>query len=471
MDELISAAMVGSQRRSASLQDPLFQKVPGTLEVQLLGAAALAGIASLAGQKPLTAETLVADPEPDLRRQAPSRHLQWILDDHRDLLPEWLRLAQQSQRRPDPAYLPRLLEVGRSERSLWPLLAEVCGPRGRWLAGQNPDWAYLQGQGELDPSLWETGQSTLRLEWFRQFRQAQPEAARDLLKQSFSKESADDRSKFLQTFLHGLSLADEPFLEEALDDRSKGVRAQAAALLARLPQSGLAQRAWARVSTWIVEKQVSQWMGLRKALALEVNLPGECTPAMQRDGIEPKSPHRELGERAWWLQQCLAQAPLEGWRAAPAELLQAATQGDWAKVLIQGWSQACIAQQNLPWAEAMIDKGVENDGLFAMLPLARQEELLIQQMRPDWLLLHDSKDGLYSPKLSAVLLPWLQKHPTQDYDWSWSKLLAEVARRLPPTPETQVEEGWSPKSLGHASVEKLISTVKFRQSMYEEMRS
>jgi len=40
----------------------------------------------------------------------------------------------------------------------------------------------------------------------------------------------------------GLSLADEPLLEAALDERDAGVRGWAAHLLARLPGSALGQR-------------------------------------------------------------------------------------------------------------------------------------------------------------------------------------------------------------------------------------
>ena len=47
---------------------------------------------------------------------------------------------------------------------------------------------------------------------------------------------------FLSVLADGLSLADEPLLEAALDDRAAEVRSWAAYLLARLPGSALGQR-------------------------------------------------------------------------------------------------------------------------------------------------------------------------------------------------------------------------------------
>lgn len=455
MDSLIAAAMAGSQRRSAALTDPLFEGLTGPPEAQLLGAAALAGIAGLAGQRPHSGPPLTPDSVDDTRSLAPGRSLRRILEgDFRQLLPEWLQLAEKAQLRPDPSQLPHLLEIGRNDRSLRPLLAVVGGPRAVWLASHNPDWAYLLGQGPGEESIWETGQSAVRLEWFANFRQRDPEAARKLLITGWSQQSADERQKCLQALTAGLSMNDEDFLESALDDRSKGVRAQAAALLARLPQSRLAQRARARVSGWVMEHPGH----------LQIELPGECNRPMQRDGIEPKSPRSDLGDKAWWLLQALSQCPLDLWRNTPAQLLRAAAMGDWTQPLCQGWLQATLAQADLTWANALLDAGLEHEQLFALLPHPHQEERLLAKLHEGWLKIHRP----YSPRLAAALLPWLRQRPSQDYDWNWSNLLGEVALRLPP--DTPVEEGWSEECRGRPVLEKMISTVKFRQSMHEELR-
>lgn len=458
MDELIPVAMAGSARRATPLSDPLFLGLDGSPEVRLLGAAALAGIAALAGQRPRLASALPPDCESDPRRVAGARHLQLILDgDHRDLLPEWLELAQQYQKRAEPSQLPRLLEVAAHNRSLRAGVAAVGGPRALWLARQNPEWAYLLGQAE-DESTWETGQSTVRLEWLARLRGRDPERARQLLMASWAQESADERQKALQSFGAGLSMADEEFLESALDDRSKGVRAQAADLLARLPQSRLAQRARARMATCVQWTKTSSWFGLRQTQALEVTPPAECTREMQRDGIEVK-PSGGVGEKAWWLEQSVARTPLDFW---PPGALKAAERHEWGEALGRGWLRAARAQKDAGWAAALIEAGSRDDELFAILPHARQEELLLKHWEPGWLVLHRP----YSRSLAGALMAALPSRRPKGYDWHWTHLLKEVALRLPF--DTPVGEFWTDPD---SAMEKLIATVNFRQSMNQEMRS
>jgi len=279
-----------------------------------------------------------------------------------------------------------------------------------------------------------------------------------LLRGSWAQESADERCKALQSFVAGLSMADEEFLESALDDRSKNVRAQAAELLSRLPESRLARRAQERMATWVQWKKSSAWLGLRPSQALEVTPPAECTREMQRDGIDPKPP-RGVGEKAWWLQESVARTPLSFW---PPGALKAAADSEWSEALARGWQKAARAQQNSAWAAELLEGGWRDVELFALLPHSRQEEFLLKHWEDSWLLAHRP----YSPLLATALIPVLQARQPKSYDWSWSNLLSQVALRLPP--DTPVEEGWA--SLDSA-VEKLIFTVNFRKSMNQEMRS
>lgn len=470
MDELIPATMAGTQRRPPILSDPLVSALEGSAEDRLLGAAALVGLATLAGQRTRPGKALPADPLPDPRKVAPPRHLLRILEgEQRALLPEWLGLARARNFRADPRDLPRLLEIGRSDRSLRTALAEVAGPRGAWLASSNPNWGYLLGQSQAD-DVWQTGQSAARMDWFALLRQNEPQRARELLQESWSKESADERQRCLQAFRAGLSMQDEEFLEAALEDRSKGVRAQAAQMLARLPASRLCLRAKARVQSWIHVKQTSSWMGMRKSNTLEINLPGECSAEMQRDGIEAKPGRRELGEKAWWLEQCLAQAPLDLWQLSPQELLE--IKSDFGEALRQGWTQAAVSQRNLPWAAALLEKGATDEELFALLPHAQQEAWLLKKMSVQssagfplsWLRLHQP----YSPGLAVPLLKFLRKLTEGTHDWNWAQMLPELALHFPPN--TSLPEDWPADGRWRSAVESFLSTLQFRQSMNQEMQ-
>lgn len=107
---------------------------------------------------------------------------------------------------------------------------------------------------------------------------------------------------FLDALRTGLSAADEPFLEEALTDRSRNVRATAAELLSALPDSALAGRMAARARSCVS-------LGPE---GITVEAPYACDPAMERDGVAAKPPNGR-GERSWWLGQLVDAAPLSMW--------------------------------------------------------------------------------------------------------------------------------------------------------------
>src|SRR5437762_1943286 len=87
--------------------------------------------------------------------------------------------------------------------------------------------AVCRGRAALG---WETSPRAARELLLQQLRSTDPARAREQLAQTWETEGADERAAFLATFRTGLSLDDEPFLESALDDRSKVVRRTAADL-------------------------------------------------------------------------------------------------------------------------------------------------------------------------------------------------------------------------------------------------
>ncbi len=84
----------------------------------------------------------------------------------------------------------------------------------------------------------------------------------------------------------GLSMADEPFLERALDDRDAQVRRRAAELLAGLPDSRLAARLTAAAGSILTLKDG----------ALNPVFPAAVNDALWRDGVtRPLGPADDLG--------------------------------------------------------------------------------------------------------------------------------------------------------------------------------
>jgi hypothetical protein len=189
----------------------------------------------------------------------------------------------------------------------------------------------------------------------------------------------------------GLSLDDEDLLEMALDDRARGVRRSAADLLACLPQSALARRMAERLRSIVVVEQ--GWFRARK---FRLRLPEACDDAMQRDGVEPK-PRGSRGEKAWWLLQMVAAAPLTFWTEAlemtPAAVVKLAGALEWRGVLMEGWSQAAARQAGAAgvpeWAEALLrallarPEAVSLGALLLALPRERREAFVLDHLDGD----------------------------------------------------------------------------------------
>ena len=105
-----------------------------------------------------------------------------------------------------------------------------------------------------------------------------PAAARDLLEAQWTTVSAKVRADAVRALGPGLSAADEPLLERALDDRAKSVREAAAAMLDRLPASARAAR---------MADRLRRLVRVRGTLVrhLEVDVPDAPDEAAVRDGL------------------------------------------------------------------------------------------------------------------------------------------------------------------------------------------
>lgn len=70
-----------------------------------------------------------------------------------DLLSEWFTLAIMAGQRLPGEMLPYWLSYAHGDRKLRPFVAALLGKRGRWLAAQNPYWAYIL-EAQAEPAGW-----------------------------------------------------------------------------------------------------------------------------------------------------------------------------------------------------------------------------------------------------------------------------------------------------------------------------
>ena len=523
---LVAAATLGTERRAwtappaeGPLGAALARLDPADQEGALLGAAALLASYRRAGRTPAALpQDAPAAPAPAPEDDRPEcsplaiQHLQSILNgSYRAVLPEWLAALAAAGRRLPSGELPDLLEIGRATSSLRPLIRAVIGARGGWLASQNPDWDYArtedpelrsalsaQSSAAAAPALqaqWETGSRITRMALLEALRAAQPDLARDLVQQSWSGERAEDRAAFLERFAQRLSMADEPFLETALDDRSKEVRRVVGELLARLPESRLVARMSARLQPLLrwSPGEPARLLGIKPArpAALEVELPEACDKAMARDGVNPKpNPHHSLGERAVWLMQMLSAVPPSAWSAAwgarPAEIVAAAQQNEWRAALLDGWTAATMACGDPEWAEALLQLEPERVSLGQALPPERLEALLVPMLRGNCVPLHHhpalsllrQAEHPWSLKLGHAVLDALYRHMrqwTKKDDYLLHSALQEFfALRLPAELVQRIAEGWPDqkhvRERWQPAMDRLLITMQFRQDMLAALR-
>ncbi len=417
--ELVSAALLGTERRTPDVpvragQDPA---------AALLDAAAVSTVRRRAGLRPAPAAERPAPAPPDPRPELPDaarRRLALLLADRgghagsrrgaapdlTELLPQWLAAAGERGYRAPAALLPALLDAARARTDLRPAALALAGPRALWLARLNDDWKFaLRGIGgaaaiparrdqEASRRLWEEGLFAERVALLSATRRLDPAAGLALLTSTWATERAEDRLMFLDSLRDGLSSADEPFLEKALSDRSRNVRATAAELLSALPDSALAAR-MAERATACLRLAVPGEEGEEGPMAgpgggpeegtdgstarsggdtprsgrdsaesdgrgavLVVEAPQACDAGMERDGVVAKAPAGR-GERSWWLGQLLESAPLGVWSGrlggrGPAEIVALPVTDGRRTEVHDAWCRAAVRQRDAAWARALL---------------------------------------------------------------------------------------------------------------------
>lgn len=506
-DDLTAVALVGTDRRPAL--PPLPGALAGLIGAGEAGPAALLDVAAAttayqrAGLRPgaVAIEPAPAFDEPDLPLCPPAAvpHLaQMLSGTYGSALPEWLARLADLGRRVDPGQLVALLDLGMVRAGLRPLILPVLGRRGRWLAGLNPAWAYARGAEAPDEAAdsaalqaarlerWEIAGRAERLGLLQHLRATDPTAARALIEATWTSERAEERSVFIEALSGGLTLADEPFLEAALDDRSKNVRATAADLLAQLPGSRLARRMAERARTLLTYRPA----GLLQPARIEVHLPEACDKAAQRDGVEPKPARKDLGERAWWLSEIIGRTPPSVWEAAwgvPAALIiRASLPKEWGTPVRQSWAAAAGRYLDRGWAEALIplagESGLNLAGLASLLPPARQEQIVIALLRADKQPL--SGDHPAMAALRAIAHPWghelaqlvidrlrrrLSFFGGYVNDWHLRAAFEEFARHIPPDLAEELDGIWPEDTRKQpywgATIEQSIGLLRFRRDM------
>ncbi|WP_052720387.1 DUF5691 domain-containing protein [Actinoplanes rectilineatus] len=544
---LLAAALVGTGRRpwtgdpvrsgSSTIRLRTADESPVDGAGGLLAAAAVALVSRRAGILPGRGRVPVPAAPPEdtpLLPAAAGRRLALILNGaapggghlERELLAQWLAAAADRGGRVPPVLLPALLTAGRRDTSIRAGLARVAGRRGRWLAAQRPEWQWLLDEAQPGPAGdWHTAGTPERLGHLVALRHTDPGRARELVAGTWDADPPEVRARFLTAFATGLTLDDEPLLENALDDPHTEVRDAAREHLRRLPGAALGRRMAERAHA-AVRLAPTEQTRLRggpaptgrphtparpvpdgQAHSPERLVPAERTEPVERAGVngrrlvvEPPrevdrqlrrdgvgaAPPRGLGAGAWLLEEVLAGTPLASWAAlTPAGWLRAARGNDWAAPLLHGWARAAVAQRDSTWASTLLtDEGgalreaVRWD-LHLVLPPGDLARLAVTALRAEdgsanrLLALHPGRwpDGLTDAILDSITA----RARTDRHTWQLGELCRLAAVAAPPERAGRVvrlaaELGQTLDPSRVRPVADLARALTFRHEMFEELR-
>lgn len=365
MDEFLTAAVVGTAHYKNALPvthsavDTLTNQIPaGQSERAFLLAAGARAIYLQAGQRateaaepmsPAAAETLAVCSEP-------VSHLiqDLLLAANTPLLPEALQRLRNAQLRLPHQILPTCIIYGSQNKEHRADLIAVLGERGHWLSQFNAGWHWVsdalsETNGVLPTdaeTIWQEGRIEQRREILQRLRAQDPEKARTWLESVWQGEKAETRVAFLLCLQVGLSDADQAFIEQALDDRSEGVRQAAVSLIHLMPASPQMQK---------MVMLISEMLGYRKfspQQELSITLPQAATLEW-KSAIAISKLKQDDHDAKYWLYHGLAHISPQHWEkyfsSTPEKLIAALKNTPYGPEILTNIMQAATLHGTLSW--------------------------------------------------------------------------------------------------------------------------
>lgn len=509
-EELVSLALLGTEQQKMPALGAESDGAVGELLAKLEAAAGksresvllcAAGTLSLhgrAGQVPATipVERMVPAAEDDLPLcgHIGVANLRLLLDQYsQTLLPLWLKAVAEAGRRVPETAVPMLLEFVENRHDLRADVVAVIGHRGRWLALQNPDWSFAADGDVADIALdklkdiFETGTTEERLSALREARRNAPEAAREMVASTWAEDSHDVKVKFLEVLAGGLTMADEPFLEEkALDDKRKEVRLVAARLLATLTESRFHKRMVERALPLLKVKTV-----LLVKKEFDISLPQSADAAMLRDGFTKKGAQLTPEDRQEWMFYLMSAIDPSVWerefKMTPEEIVQSPQPPNYIRV---GWAAAAALHKNTKWIEAFCssDRPPPNyvDLIVSSTPEVRERTIskMIAKNGGQILLVKGSDFNQpittallaanhdWSVDFARKLMPGLKALMHADvFHYSKQQLLGAIGFYFPPSLLPEAEQAlMDARPEMQAAVDTFLSSLKFKSDLFGEIK-
>ncbi len=427
-----------------------------------------------------------------------TRHLEMILDGpHKEAFNEFIDWINVYHKTLTPRFIPVILERALDDGELRNTILPLIGPRGKWLAQQNPKWAMLFSETNLDD--WEAADLDTRIVIFEQARSNDPQKALELLEKEWGSLKPKHKIAFLQKMITGLNEADEAFLENCLYESRKEIRQLASNLLSRLPHSQLNQRMWERLQLFIEFKKGT--FAKEKPI---ITLPDSIDETMIRDGIDPRHQWKSGGLKASRLGQMITLMPPSRWEReyekSPEELITIFLRSEWAVLFLQAFSQAAILHDDKKWMQALLTAWIKNNAnpvwyefnpepILKAIDAGTFNEVCLLALKVDadfaseegplFILIRSSKN-IWSADLSKNLIgrfqKWMAKQESTHWgSWHYKTVLKKASYHCSTEVHEALRKNWPTEavvwSAWQREIELFLSTLQFRAEMKRELET
>ena len=275
------------------------------------------------------------------------------------MLDMWIDKFTASGQRIPPEWIPALLQSDEDTIYVLGVLRPLLGERGQWLAQVSEHPAWLEAyQHEFSDWGDEPIGFTKQHDDLLQLRRKNPHAGLMWLRQHW--DSIDFRMKywFVDALEHGLSVDDEQFLWERVQETvthayGDDIAGLAARMLTQIPDS--------EYGRLIIAIAANAFAIVRQKNKIYIDF---CWT--QHFEYDPQSLSRECLEpivgklRSYSLSHIARFIPLDywwqQWQVTPLELIDAALRGSNAKMFVNGWFWRTVQEKHPTFASALLQR-------------------------------------------------------------------------------------------------------------------
>lgn len=426
--DIIKAGLLGTDKYmpepSGVLQDTgrKIKEQPGAKEDHFLKMAAAALLFEEAGAMPLPVDMSMPECPEEIKEVTGEKETEMIraaLAGKEEVLFRYLFFLVQSRNRVlAPQLIPDILNKALEQKSRAMNLVAACGETGKWLCALNESWASLSDESTED-NVWETGHFESRKQYLYRLRETDPAAAVALLAPALAQENAANRLAFLEQLGDTLSLADEPFLQSLLKDKSQKVKETALEYLRHIQGSAINSMYLDHIVQLIrIEEERRLLITKKKVLVIQDNI--APADALFATGIDKVSADKGVADHIYIAGQLLACIDpvvlAQRMGTTPSALIGLFLQHKEIKSLLPFLVRAAVAHTCRDWALALLQQPETQDiRLLEVLDEQERSAFYEQFLEGDiQALLAYILDPAYTimpASLATKLLEQLGKHP------------------------------------------------------------